>query len=384
MNNTLNQQLSPWRYLWLFALLGLPALGWYGVLDDFSSRDINNSITNAGLIYGTARGINALVSLLQGTELNLLVMTFSIGEVLDPVNDLIERFSDVVLWALGSLALQKILLALVSQKLFNILLSAVAVCAGVSLVIGNPKLLTPMLRLFIIIAFFRFSLGLVVLANSWVDATFLDEADQQRHIAMEKFQGELRTIDALSKKADEAAAILGNAQSKLDQLQIDKEKLQQSLQTLNTTIQGLEKELKGESEKDGNICALSIHTPFPSPTCSAAVVKKFNLLNKYRSNEKEDLSNLEQLETDIEKQRGEVTCLNKRMRGEKCHFWEVLPNVPNITEIRTQINDIGARVSDFAENTINLLVSLLLKSVAIPLLFFYVLLKIVRVSWAKL
>ena len=94
MNIPIHYQPSPWRYLWLLLLIGLPILGWHGVLDDFSSQDINHSITNAGLIYGTARGINALVSVLQGTEVNVLVMTFSIGEVLDPVNDLIERFSE--------------------------------------------------------------------------------------------------------------------------------------------------------------------------------------------------------------------------------------------------------------------------------------------------
>ena len=98
MNIPIHYQPSPWRYLWLLLLIGLPILGWHGVLDDFSSQDINHSITNAGLIYGTARGINALVSVLQGTEVNVLVMTFSIGEVLDPVNDLIERFSEFVLW----------------------------------------------------------------------------------------------------------------------------------------------------------------------------------------------------------------------------------------------------------------------------------------------
>ena len=55
MNNATNPKSSPWRYFWLIALLALPALGWYGVLDEFSSRDINQSISNAGLIYGSAR-----------------------------------------------------------------------------------------------------------------------------------------------------------------------------------------------------------------------------------------------------------------------------------------------------------------------------------------
>ena len=48
-----------------------------------------------------------------------------------------------------------------------------------------------------------------------------------------------------------------------------------------------------------------------------------------------------------------------------------------------KLNAIETRVSDFAQNTINLLVSLLLKSIAIPLLFFLLLLKIIRTGWSK-
>jgi hypothetical protein len=240
MNTSVNQQSSPWRYLWLVALLGLPALAWYGVLDHFSSENINTSISNAGLIYGTARGINALVSLMQGTEFNIPFLTFSIGEVLDPVNDLIERFSNIILIALGSLALQKILLAVVSATMFNILFSVVAVCTGLSLFIGKPTSTSLLLRTFLVIAFFRFSLGLVVLANSWVDATFLDEADQERHIAMETFQGELRQINSLSKKAEEAAARFIDAQSELIELQFVQNENQQALLELNAEVQALD------------------------------------------------------------------------------------------------------------------------------------------------
>ena len=67
MNLTSNQPYFPARYWWLIALCGLTAMAWHGLLDEYSAQDISASIANAGIIYGTARGINALVSLLQGT-----------------------------------------------------------------------------------------------------------------------------------------------------------------------------------------------------------------------------------------------------------------------------------------------------------------------------
>ena len=47
----------------------------------------------------------------------------SIGETLDPLNDLIERFSGVMLWGLSSLALQKILITIFSSYPVKILLT---------------------------------------------------------------------------------------------------------------------------------------------------------------------------------------------------------------------------------------------------------------------
>ena len=267
MTIPIHQQPSPWRYLWLIAIIALPAIGWWGMLDEYSSKDINASISSAGLIYGTARGINALVSLLQGTELNIPFLTLSIGEVLDPVNDLIERFSDIIFLALGSLALQKILLAVVSEWMFNILLSVVAVFSGISIFLGNPKATSLLLRAFLVVAFFRFSLGLIVLANSWVDATFLDEADQQRRVAMENFKGELHQINGLSKQAEEAAAAFNKTQAALSATEGKRKDEKRALQGLSSQIVRVEKQLRAAAEQAGTICGISISTPILLPTC---------------------------------------------------------------------------------------------------------------------
>lgn len=383
MNDTLTQQPSPWRYLWLIALIGLPALGWHGILDDFSSKDIDASITNAGLIYGTARGINALVSMLQGTELNIPFLTFSIGEILDPINDLIERFSDIVLLALGSLALQKILLAIVSASMFNTLLTTAAVVTGVSIFLGNSKLLSGMLRVFLVIAFFRFSLGLVVLANSWVDDYFLDAADQKRHDAMQSFQGELRTLDELSRKADEAIPNLAKAQKELSQLKLDQSDLKASLESLTITIKDLELQLDIDIEKEGILCKISVETGLPAPTCSESVKNLMRQLDEYRSERQEIQSRLDTIGDAIEEKDEEIICLDKRIRGEKCSPLE-LPDFLNVEELRQKFNSIAESISLFAENCINLLVSLLLKTIAIPLLFIFLLLKIMRMNWGRI
>ena len=115
--------LSTTRKLVLVCAALAVALSWLGSLDRYSQDYLDDALVSGGLVYATARGINAAVSVLQGTEITPAVATFTVGEVLDPVNDLIERFSGMLLLALGSLALQKILLEIFSHTGFSILVS---------------------------------------------------------------------------------------------------------------------------------------------------------------------------------------------------------------------------------------------------------------------
>lgn len=380
MQNTAPQNNPPWKGLWLIALCGLPILGWLGVLDQFSSEHVDNSIASAGLIYGTARGINALVSLLQGTELDLLFLTFSIGEILDPINDLIERFSAIILIALGSLALQKILLVVVSHTMFNIVLTVLAIATALSLLSSNHKLFGVLLRSFFVIAFFRFSLGLVVLANSWVDASFLDQEDQQRHRAMESFQGELREVEALSRSKGQFEASAAAIEQQLARLEFQRAEYEASINFIEQQIQASLERLAALREKAGRLCTLSLI----SPTCTDAVNDEQEALEGLVEDKELAQAGLDTVAATVEEQQEALDCLSKRQRGENCTFFDRFSNVPNPAMLQQKMKSINDNLGEFADNTINLLVSLLLKTVAIPLLFFFVLLKIVRVNWERL
>ncbi len=96
---------------------------WVGVLDQLVETYLNQSILNAVGIYAVSRGTNALVSVLQSVDMSIVVFTISPGEVLDPINDMIERFSEVMTYALASLATQKILIELAQQKIFSALIT---------------------------------------------------------------------------------------------------------------------------------------------------------------------------------------------------------------------------------------------------------------------
>jgi len=82
-------------------------------LDDKAESYFNSAIQKAGVAYATVRVLNASVSVIQNSEVQLepagVGMSLAVGQVVDPINDMTERLSDVLVTAIGSLGVQRIL-----------------------------------------------------------------------------------------------------------------------------------------------------------------------------------------------------------------------------------------------------------------------------------
>jgi hypothetical protein len=76
--------------------------------DKISQNYINSSLKKSAITYATLRGLNAAVSVIQESSVNIGIgveASIAIGQAVDPINDAIERFSDMItlsIWALGS------------------------------------------------------------------------------------------------------------------------------------------------------------------------------------------------------------------------------------------------------------------------------------------
>ena len=193
----------------LLAVAGLVGLSWLGTLDTISGDYVGASLLDAGIIYGTARGINALVSALQGTELDMWLVTFSVGELLDPVNDMIERFSGVMTIAITSLVIQQLLLVIVSDATFSAVLTLLAVALITAYYLNKTNSYKVFLKAFLVIALLRFSLSLVVIANLWVDQAFLPDSEAAEFRVMQDFEADLDGVDQMIRGEGERSEIAG-------------------------------------------------------------------------------------------------------------------------------------------------------------------------------
>ena len=95
-------------------LVAVVAASWWPELDRFASNTVDAALTRALSAFAVARGINGLISVAQSAEVSVepvgVGVSLSPGEILDPVNDLVEQFSTLMLAASASLGLQKLLI----------------------------------------------------------------------------------------------------------------------------------------------------------------------------------------------------------------------------------------------------------------------------------
>ena len=110
--------------------ISIVALSWSTKLDAVATTSTEQALQRALIAFAAARALNSAISVAQGTEVALqpagVGVTLSVGEALDPVNDLIERFSWIVLAASASLGAQILLVDIFSSLAFRVALSVVA------------------------------------------------------------------------------------------------------------------------------------------------------------------------------------------------------------------------------------------------------------------
>src|SRR4051794_12673821 len=105
-----------WRKLALaLVVLATLALAWAGPLDEFAKKNVGIALNRAMVTFATARTANALISLARSTTVSVPIIggvTASPGQILAPVDELIEEFSALMLAASMALAAQRLLISL--------------------------------------------------------------------------------------------------------------------------------------------------------------------------------------------------------------------------------------------------------------------------------
>lgn len=160
------------------ALLIAVALAWLGVLDRVASAELDGALKRSFATFAIARSLNGAISLVQDADVSVspagVGLTVSPGELLDPLNDLLEQFSTLAFTALTALGIQKFALQLSDSLLLNLTLSvAVALWFATRFWPRAATWQAPASRALVFALALRFLVPGFALATALVDRTLL-------------------------------------------------------------------------------------------------------------------------------------------------------------------------------------------------------------------
>lgn len=177
----MRNSLAPRQWTLIAALLLAAVLSVWPVLDHQAQDDYESLFQRAFVTFALARTLNGVISAVQGTELALqpagVGVTLTPGEILDPVNDLVERFSWIMLGATVSLGIQNVLLDVSAWWFLRGLVAVLAV--WLAFVFLRARQSTGgerrfLVRIFLVVLFLRFAVPLTLIVNDALYRLFLE------------------------------------------------------------------------------------------------------------------------------------------------------------------------------------------------------------------
>lgn len=156
----------------------LVVMAFISPFDQKGKENVDSSFTQAMVVFGTAKALNGVISLAQGTEVGPPGVTVSIGEVLDPINDLVEQFSWIMLASMTSLGIQKILMNIVTGTLFDFLFVTTLLILNIWLFYrfkNDNQTRDLFFKLAIVLVFLRFSIPMMAIINEYTYTNFVQQ-----------------------------------------------------------------------------------------------------------------------------------------------------------------------------------------------------------------
>lgn len=175
------------------------ACAWLAPLESTANRYVDAGLKRALISFATARALDAVISAAQGTELAIqpagVGVVFSPGQVLDPVNDLVEQFADLMLTASVAFGAEKVLIGIGAHWLISVMLSLSAlVWAAVYLRQHSaPACLS---RLLVLLLMARFAMPVAIIGSDMLFQQFMHDDYQASQQGIESVSGQIDKLDA--------------------------------------------------------------------------------------------------------------------------------------------------------------------------------------------
>ena len=359
-------------------LLVLTALSLHGALDDFAYDRLANTTTESIGIYAVSRSINAGISMLQSSQFGIGIASVQFGELLDPVNDAVERLSSTMVWAIGSLLLQRLVLEVTSTAVFRwgffcigiatfavLLVSTWERCRALFRVrlgvseAGLARCSNLLIRIFVVGAALRFFVPVFVIVSVVAAEMFLGTTVQEH-------KGRLSALSA-DVGADPGLPVVGNQDlaGQKDETLATVGDLEAALVSHLQEAQHLDNEIRKLREETGwrGRVPKMLGGVSPGQALSAAITRR----------EAVDHT-IQDIEKQIDRANRDLQCIEMRMAGEACDSWLDKLSAAGKTSY-AKMAAIVDKSSRMVTSIVRLSIAIVIKNILFPIVFLMIALK---------
>jgi hypothetical protein len=175
------------RPLIILMVTAIVVLAWYPPIQNLANAQVDAGLKRAVISFASARTLNAVISVIQGTEFSIqpvgVGVTLTLGQVLDPINDLIEQFASLMLIASVAFGVQKALLVIGAHWAISAIVSGVAALWAVLHFMGRGS--AWLSRVLLVMLMIRFAIPVATIGSDWVFQQFLSKEYQQQQESLD-------------------------------------------------------------------------------------------------------------------------------------------------------------------------------------------------------
>jgi len=198
------------------------------ILDASADTYFKDSITKAGVSYGVSRVINATVSVIQQSSIELepagIGMSLAVGQIVDPINDMVERLSNVLVMSIASLGVQELTYE-ISITIVPQILAVLLFLLSLLVWFKNDRVLRfqkIMMSLLVIVSIARLCLPISSMANEFLQGAFFDAKITEANEILTASTAELNKIDDIDvPKVDGFMGTIGNSAAYIKDKSVD-------------------------------------------------------------------------------------------------------------------------------------------------------------------
>lgn len=367
------------------ALVAVAVLvSWFEFLDIMATDYLSGILVEAFTSFGAAKIINSTVSLLKHIEFSAVIMTINIGQVLDPMDRLVQQFAYLMKFSIASLIVQNILVHIVSSTFFKVFLTITGLYFIYSLVSKGAEGSIFPFKLFVFALLLRYLVVLSVGSSLIVDTMLLDSMVEKRMAPIEQVAQSVKDKDKpdnpnLSKMERKGL------KTSIASLKAEKSDIEAELENLNSRIAAQKKKvaerqavLNKQQERIGTVQSMWTNDQAylaANKEYEAASAKLNSLLQKRAS-----------LKTQLTAIANDLTHKRARLHGNAGGLIDAIQGFANsvssgVAHLRKRLDKLVNSLDDVTQDMIYVMVAFLFRSLIMPLIFLFLFIKGFKAFW---